>query len=85
LKQYDAVLYGNGLTLSLLQEIEKITTNSIKKYLNCNLFISDLLYADSHKRISREFNKYFTIGFFVPPGLMSDSHLFLWNTTAPHA
>jgi hypothetical protein len=59
--QYDSFLYGNGLTLGVLSIIREYSDNKLWNYLNCENFICDFVKAESHKRIIREYLKYFQI------------------------
>ncbi len=59
--KYDSLLYGNGLTLSVLNIIKDRTDNKFGDYLNCNTFILDFINAKYHKRILREYLKYFNL------------------------
>ena len=61
---YDSFLYGYGLTLSLFSDIEEIETKknaSIKYYFNYTDFLKAFLHAKEHKKILRDFNKYFEL------------------------
>lgn len=60
--KFDTIQYGNGLSIAALSNIREISANSkVAKYLNCNTFISDFAFAESHKRISRKFDRYFEL------------------------
>lgn len=61
---YDSFLYGYGLTLSLFNVLEKIEAKkntSIKYYFNYTEFLKAFLHAEKHKKILRDFNKYFKL------------------------
>lgn len=58
---FDSFLYGNGLTIALLNKIKQISSNPIKKYLSCTNFITDFLIMPDHKTIYRDFLKLYKI------------------------
>lgn len=59
---YDSFLFGYGLTLALFVILGKIADNKYsraERYFNYNDFLKAFLHAKHHKRILRDFNKYF--------------------------
>ncbi len=58
---YDSILFGNGLTLSALSEISKISTLSDRQRLLCNQnqFIYEFLSSDNSEPICPNFSKIF--------------------------
>jgi len=58
---YNSMLYGNGLTLAVLSTIKENFSNEFICYLDCDDFIFEFIYAEPHKRIYRDFIKYFLI------------------------
>lgn len=61
-KLYNSFLYGYGLTLAVLNHVSKsINIPSIDKYIDFNIFFYDFIQAEEHKRILRDFNKYFKL------------------------
>lgn len=58
---FNSFLYGNGLSLSVLLAVRNNFDNEYIRYLNCNDFIFEFANAESHKRILRDFLKYFKI------------------------
>ncbi len=61
-EKYNSVLYGYGLTLSVLNQIKiNFTYPPIEKYLDINVFFNDFVRFEDHKRIKRNFNKYFEL------------------------
>ncbi|UCH72126.1 MAG: hypothetical protein JSW62_00840 [Thermoplasmatales archaeon] len=62
IEKYNSFLYGNGLTLAVLNQIKKIFTSPpIDRYLDFNIFFNEFIRAEDHKRILRDFNKYFEL------------------------
>jgi hypothetical protein len=59
--KYDSFLYGNGLTIGVLSKLKEKSDSKLKRYLDCNNFILDFINAEPHKRILRNFLKYFQI------------------------
>lgn len=60
---FDSLLYGYGLTCFVFDKIDPLidSSNPIKKYLSVNSFLEDFINAERHKRIVRDFNKYFNL------------------------
>lgn len=58
---YNSFLYGNGLSLATLQSVRNNYDNEYIRYLQCDDFIFEFANAESHKRILRDFLKYFKI------------------------
>jgi hypothetical protein len=58
---YDSMLYGNGLSLWALGEIDGVTSSPLKRYLYVDNYIYDIAFAEPHKRILKDFQKLFTI------------------------
>lgn len=62
LDKYNSFLYGNGLTVAILGQIKKhFSFTPIDRYLDFNTFFNDFIQAENHKRILRDFYKYFEI------------------------
>ena len=59
---YNSMLYGNGLTLAILDQItNKFTFPIFDRFLDFNTFFSEFIHAEEHKRIVRDFHNYFAI------------------------
>lgn len=61
---YDSFIYGYGLTLALFNVLESLTKNKggiVEHYFNFNNFLQAFLHAEYHRKILRDFNKYFDI------------------------
>jgi len=59
---YDSLLFGNGLTLCVLNILKSLNLEfPAKRYLSFNSFLVDFLNADDSKRITRKFYDYFEI------------------------
>ena len=61
---YNFFLYGYGLTLAVFNELEKIADTkdiSVNDCFNYNDFLKTFLHAKYHKKILRDFNKYFVL------------------------
>ena len=58
---YDSILYGNGLTLSVLSLIKENCKSEFIHYLDFDNFIFEFVHAENHSRIIRDFLKNFTI------------------------
>lgn len=57
--KYDSILYGNGLTLHTLSAIQKQSDDPFIKYLSISEFMSDFSSSENHRRIVRDFKKFF--------------------------
>lgn len=60
---YDSLLYGYGLTCFVFDEVYPLidSSNPCKKFLSLNFFLEDFINAEKHKRILRDFNRYFQL------------------------
>ena len=61
---YDSILYGNGLSIRILNELSQLPENKAStRIINMNDFVSDLITMPIHKRSYRDFMKaYINIG-----------------------
>lgn len=60
---YDSLLYGYGLTCFVFDKIDSLidSSNPCKKYFSIISFLEDFINAEKHKRILRDFNRYFDL------------------------
>jgi hypothetical protein len=61
---FDSFLYGYGLTLALFGILGKMAVKNdsgVKYFFNYNNFLKAFLHAKYHKKVLRDFNKYFDI------------------------
>ena len=61
---YDSFLYGYGLSLALFSKIETIAIENketVKYQFSFNDFLNTFLQAKDHKKILRDFYKYFEL------------------------
>lgn len=61
---YDSFLYGYGLTLAIFDILEKMTFKMNERviyYFSYTDFLKAFLHAEDHKRIIKNFNKYFEL------------------------
>ena len=61
MRKFDSLLYGNGLTIAILSILKEHSKSNFRDYLDCDTFIGDFITAKSHRRILREYLKYFNI------------------------
>lgn len=60
---FDSLLYGYGLTCFVFDKLDSMIDPShpCKNYFSLNSFLEDFINAEKHKRILRDFNKYFDL------------------------
>jgi len=59
MEKYDSILYGNGLTLGVFNQISKLRDFPLIKYLDSTDFFLDLIEMDNHKKIKNDYFKCF--------------------------
>lgn len=57
--KFDSILYGNGLTIHTLNTIFEVSKDPFRKYLSDKEFIYNFSHSEDHRRIVRDFEKYF--------------------------